>query len=117
MPVYVFVPALVVALLAGFGAAWLLIQRRQGDGVSAIEAKAQQVLAESETQAKEKLLEAKEEAVKIRTAAEQKPESIGRSRNRSKSAFCKRRKTSTPSPRTSPSVNASSAPRRRGSTN
>ena len=71
MPVYVFVPALVVALLAGFGAAYLIAQRRSSDGASANEAKAQQALAEAETQAKEKLLEAKEEAVKIRTAAEQ----------------------------------------------
>src|SRR5207237_3061702 len=71
MPVYVFVPALVVALLAGFGAAYLILRRRAGDGASAIEAKAQQTLAEAETQAKKKQLEAKEEAVKNRTAAEQ----------------------------------------------
>src|SRR5436305_1308811 len=71
MPVYVFVPALVVALLAGFGAAYLILRRRAGDGASVIEAKAQQTLSEAETQAKEKLLEAKEEAVKTRTAAEQ----------------------------------------------
>src|SRR4029077_19237407 len=71
MPVYYFVPALVVALLAGFGAAYLIVQRRSSNGAGVIEAKAQQSLAEAETQAKEKLLEAKEEAVKIRTAAEQ----------------------------------------------
>src|SRR5467141_3276490 len=71
MSAYVFVPLLVVALLAGFAAAYLLLQRRQGDGTSALELKAQQALSEAETQAKEKLLEAKEEAVKIRTAAEQ----------------------------------------------
>src|ERR1700694_5678156 len=72
MSPYVYVPLLVVAaLLAGFGAAYLLLQRRQGDGTSALELKAQQTLSEAETQAKEKLLEAKEEAVKIRTAAEQ----------------------------------------------
>src|ERR1700676_778868 len=71
MPVYVFVPLLVVALLAGFGAAYLLLQRRQGNGTSVLELKAQQALSEAETQAKEKLLEAKEEAVQIRTAAEQ----------------------------------------------
>src|SRR6266566_141311 len=71
MPVYVFVPILVVALLAGFGAAYLLLRNRQGNGAIAIEAKASQTLAEAETQAKEKLLEAKEEAVKVRTAAEQ----------------------------------------------
>src|SRR5260370_24304901 len=71
MPVYVFVPLLVVALLAGFGVAFLLLRNRQGNGASAIEAKAQQTLSEAETQAKEKLLEAKEEAVKVRTAAEQ----------------------------------------------
>jgi ribonuclease Y len=70
MPVYVFVPALVVALLAGFAAAYLIAQRRSSNGATAIEAKAQQALAEAETSAKEKLLEAKEEAVKIRTAAE-----------------------------------------------
>src|SRR5260370_15441596 len=71
MPVYVFVPLLVVALLAGFGVAFLLLRNRQGNEASAIEAKAQQTLSEAETQAKEKLLEAKEEAVKVRTAAEQ----------------------------------------------
>ena len=71
MPAYYFVPALVAALLVGVGAAYLYFQRRAGDGANAVEAKAQQVLAESETQVKEKLLEAKEEAVKIRTAAEQ----------------------------------------------
>src|SRR6266446_3996471 len=73
MPVYVFVPLLVVALLAGFGAAYLLYRNRQGtgNGSHVIELKAQQALSEAETQAKEKLLEAKEEAVKIRTAAEQ----------------------------------------------
>src|SRR5580704_4185349 len=71
MPVYVFVPILVVALLAGFGVAFLLLRNRQGNGASALEAKAQLALSEAETQAKEKLLEAKEEAVKIRTAAEQ----------------------------------------------
>src|SRR6266581_9563687 len=71
MPVYVYVPLLVVALLVGFGAAWLLFRRRQANGSGAVEVKAQQVLAEAETQAKEKLLEAKEEAVKVRTAAEQ----------------------------------------------
>src|SRR6266567_3446772 len=71
MSAYVFVPALVAALLVGIGAAYLYFQRRSGGGASAVAAKAQQVMAESETQAKEKLLEAKEEAVKIRTAAEQ----------------------------------------------
>src|SRR3989442_318860 len=79
MPVlstYVFVPILVVALLAGFGAAYLLLRNRQGDGASAIEAKAQVTLSEAETQAKEKLLEAKEEAGKVRTAAEQEAREI-----------------------------------------
>src|SRR5229473_2459498 len=71
MPVYVFVPLLVVALLAGFGVAYVLLRNRQGNGASALEAKAQQTLSEAETQAKEKLLEAKEDAVKVRTAAEQ----------------------------------------------
>src|SRR5712664_1113994 len=71
MPAYYFVPTLVAALLVGIGAAYLYFQRRAGDGANAVAAKAQQALAESETQAKEKLLEAKEEAVKIRTAAEQ----------------------------------------------
>src|SRR5256714_2085528 len=71
--VVVLVVAVLVAIGVGFGAAYLLLQRRQGhdDGTSALELKAQQALAEAETQAKEKLLEAKEEAVKIRTAAEQ----------------------------------------------
>src|SRR5260221_674215 len=74
MPVYVYVLLalfVVVALLAGFGVAYVLLQRRQGQGSSALELKAQQSVSEAETQAKEKLLEAKEEAVKIRTAAEQ----------------------------------------------
>src|SRR6202049_142762 len=72
MPVYVFVPILVVvALLAGFGVAYLLLRNRQGNGTSLLEVKAQQALSEAETQGKEKLLEAKEEAVQIRTAAEQ----------------------------------------------
>ncbi|HEY4914437.1 MAG TPA: Rnase Y domain-containing protein, partial [Candidatus Dormibacteraeota bacterium] len=72
MPVYVYVPILVVvALLAGFGVAYMLLHRRQGEGTSALELKAQQTVSEAETQAKEKLLEAKEEAVKLRTTAEQ----------------------------------------------
>jgi ribonucrease Y len=71
MPVYVYVPTLVVALLVGLGAGYLLLRNRQADGASALEAKAQQAVAEAETQAKEKLLEAKEEAVQIRTTAEQ----------------------------------------------
>src|SRR5438270_1458404 len=71
MPVYVFVPALVVALVAGIAITYLVLRRQQADGASAVAARSQQVLAEAETQAKEKLLEAKEEAVKIRTAAEQ----------------------------------------------
>ena len=71
MPVYVFVPLLVVALLAGFGVAYVLLQGRQSTGTHVLELKAQQTLSEAETQAKEKLLEAKEEAVRIRTAAEQ----------------------------------------------
>ena len=71
--VFVLVVAVLVAIGVGFGAAYLLLQRRQkqDDGTSALELKAQQALSEAETQAKEKLLEAKEEAVKIRTAAEQ----------------------------------------------
>src|ERR1700730_15332990 len=72
MPVYVYVPILVVvALIAGFAVAYLLLRGRQGDGTSVLEVKAQQALSEAETQAKEKLLEAKEEAVQIRTTAEQ----------------------------------------------
>src|SRR5260370_733722 len=71
MPVYVFVPILVVALLAGFGAAYLLLQRRQGEGSSALEIKAQAALSEAETQAKETRIDAREGAVKIRSAAEQ----------------------------------------------
>src|SRR6266702_2718389 len=74
MPVYVYVLLLVVAavgLAAGYGVAYALLRRRQSNGTHVLEVKAQQVLAESETQVKEKLLEAKEEAVKIRTAAEQ----------------------------------------------
>jgi ribonuclease Y len=71
MPVYVFIPALVVALVAGIAITYLVLRRQQADGASAVETRAQQALADAETQAKEKLLEAKEEAVKIRTAAEQ----------------------------------------------
>ena len=71
LPFYVYVPIVVVALLAGFGVAYLLLRRRQGTGTSALEIKAQQALSEAETQAKEKLLEAKEQAVQVRTAAEQ----------------------------------------------
>ena len=53
----VYVPLLVVAaLLVGFGAAYLLLRRRQGEGTSALALKAQQVVSEAETQAKEKLL-------------------------------------------------------------
>src|ERR1051326_2727409 len=63
MPVYLFVPALVAALLVGIGAAYLYLQRRASDGASAVAARTQQAMAEGETQAKE-------EAVKIRTAAE-----------------------------------------------
>jgi len=71
---YVYVLLVVVAaaaLAAGFGVAYLLLKRRQSDGSHVMELKAQQTLSEAETQAKERLLEAKEEAVKIRTAAEQ----------------------------------------------
>lgn len=73
MPVslYVVIPLLVVALLVGFGAAYLMLQRRQSDGTHVLELKAQQLLSDAETQAKEKLLEAKEEAVRLRAAAEQ----------------------------------------------
>src|ERR1700674_1920130 len=72
MPIYVYVPILLVAaLLVGFGAAYLLFRGRQSNGASALEIKAQQALSEAETQGKEKLLEAKEEAVQIRTTAEQ----------------------------------------------
>src|SRR3989441_10700059 len=71
MPFYVFVPTIVAALLVGFGAAYLLFRRRQGNGTSALEVKAQQALTEAETTAKEKLLDAKEEAAKTRPAAEQ----------------------------------------------
>src|SRR3979411_3236701 len=71
IPVYVFVPLLLVALLVGFGVAYQLLRNRQSNRAGVLEAKAQQALWEAETQAKEKLLEAKEEAVKFRTAAEQ----------------------------------------------
>src|SRR5438067_5576225 len=74
MPVNEFVLLLavaVVALAGGIGLAYVPFRRRQSDGSPLLELKAQQTLAEAETQAKEKLLEAKEEAVKIRTAAEQ----------------------------------------------
>jgi ribonucrease Y len=60
-----------VAVAAGFGVAYVVLQRRQSNGGHVLELKAQQALSEAETQAKEKLLEAKEEAVKVRTAAEQ----------------------------------------------
>ena len=69
MPVNVFVLLVVaaVALAGGFGAAYLLLRRRQSNGSSVLELKAQQSVVEAETAAKEKLLEAKEEAVRIRT--------------------------------------------------
>ena len=60
-----------VALAGGFGAAYLLLQRRQSNGSHVLELKAKQTVLDAEQEAKEKLLEAKEEAVKIRTAAEQ----------------------------------------------
>ncbi|HEV2140902.1 MAG TPA: Rnase Y domain-containing protein, partial [Candidatus Dormibacteraeota bacterium] len=59
------------ALAAGVGVAYVLLQRRQSNGTHVLELKAQQAVSDADTQAKEKLLEAKEEAVKIRTAAEQ----------------------------------------------
>jgi ribonucrease Y len=72
---FVFVLALVVvapvALLIGALVTYLVVSRRQSNGHQALELKAQQTVADAETQAKEKLLEAKEEAVKIRTTAEQ----------------------------------------------
>src|SRR5256884_5810720 len=74
MYVYVYVLLVVVAavaLAAGFRVAYLLLKRRQSDGSHVIELKAQQSLSEERRQAKETLLDAKEEAVKIRTAAEQ----------------------------------------------
>ena len=71
MPNSVFYVWLVVvaaaALAGGFGVAFVLLQRRQSDGSHTLELKAQQALLEAESQAKEKLLEAKEEAVKVRT--------------------------------------------------
>src|SRR3977135_1182853 len=72
MPIYVYVPILVVVALAiGFGVAYLLLRRRQDDGASVLAIKGQQTLSEAETEARERVLEDKEEAVKIRTAAEQ----------------------------------------------
>jgi ribonucrease Y len=75
MPFYlVFVLLLAVAAVAvaaGYGVAYTVLRRRQSNGSHVLELKAQQTLAEAETQAKEKLLEAKEDAVKVRTAAEQ----------------------------------------------
>src|SRR5258708_13240761 len=63
----------VLALGAGIGVTYVVLQRRQGTGTHVLELKAQQTLSEAETQAKEKLLEAKEEAVNIRTAPDQEP--------------------------------------------
>jgi ribonuclease Y len=75
MPFYLVLVLLVavaaVAVAAGYGVAYTVLRRRQSNGSHVLELKAQQTLAEAETQAKEKLLEAKEEAVKVRTAAEQ----------------------------------------------
>ncbi|HEV2414436.1 MAG TPA: ribonuclease Y [Candidatus Dormibacteraeota bacterium] len=75
MPIPVFVLLVVVvplvALAAGAAVAYLYVRRNQSNGHSALELKAQQTVADAETSAKEKLLEAKEEAVRIRTAAEQ----------------------------------------------
>lgn len=48
MPVFVYVPLLVVvALLAGFGAAYWLLRRRQSDGTHVLELKAQQTLSDA----------------------------------------------------------------------
>jgi ribonucrease Y len=72
---FVFVLALVVVALVALGSgalvAYLVVNRRQSNGHQALELRAQQTVNDAETKAKEKLLEAKEEAVKIRTAAEQ----------------------------------------------
>src|SRR5438132_2733502 len=77
MSIYVVVLLVATAVLAG-GVVFLLTrnayQRSQGAELAertAAEAQARQRLAEVESAAKERLLEAKEEAVKIRTAAEQ----------------------------------------------
>src|SRR5436309_15969137 len=74
MPVNVYVLLVVVAAVAlagGFGAAYVLLQRRRSNGSHTLELKAQQTLVEAESKAKEKLLEAKEYDVKVRTADEQ----------------------------------------------
>jgi ribonuclease Y len=62
----------VVALAAGIGfaAAFLLVRRGHEEEVARLRAEAQRNLANVDTQVKERLLEAKEEAVQIRTAAE-----------------------------------------------
>ena len=72
-PVFVLLVVVVPLVTLGVGAlvAYLYLSRNQTNGRNAVELKAQQTVAEAESQAKEKLLEAKEEAVKIRTAAEQ----------------------------------------------
>src|SRR5467141_142284 len=95
MPVYVFVPLLVVALLSDYRVAYVLLRDRQGNGAGALEVKAQQALSEAETQAKEKLLEAKEEAVQIRTAAEQEAREYRAQSQQIEKRLLQRRKTST----------------------
>jgi len=113
LPFYVYVPIVVVALLAGFGAAYLLFRRRQGDGTSALEIKAQQALSEAETQAKEKLLEAKEEAVGIRTAAEQEAREYRAQSQQVEKRLLQRRRTSIGKLRTSAGASVSSGAGRR----
>src|SRR5579884_3197137 len=75
MSVYVVLLLVVVAAVAGGGVAYVVargsFRRQQLAQLGEIEARAQQRLAEVENIAKERVLEAKEEAVRIRAAAEE----------------------------------------------
>jgi ribonuclease Y len=59
-----------VTLAVGFGAGYALRQRSSIDPVKAAEAAAEKLLAEAAAKEKEILLQAKDEAIRIRTAAE-----------------------------------------------
>src|SRR5579884_1363341 len=75
MSVYVVLLLVVVAAIAGGGVVYVVVRRsfrrQQLAQLGEIEARAQRRLAEVENIAKERVLEAKEEAVRIRAAAEE----------------------------------------------
>jgi ribonucrease Y len=75
MPIYFVLPLVVgTAILflgAGLAIAWIVLGRRQSLELAEAESRFRQRYGEAETVRKEKLLEANEEALKIRAAAEQ----------------------------------------------